>query len=631
MKLNRLFRTLLTALLIAATSWVLSGCGGGSGHGGGVGMGDGTGDGDGGTTPAVVPTLKKVYSSSSAPEQELALMTSSVLRISNAGDTEYSVGSHADDLSDPDDMPYVVTSIKRNAGGGYDFSGYDGSPDESWTVRFLPEHCDETPGNEVCRVSNDEDTVDFWTMLSPISGGGQLDLTTAWDYLSVGQLSVSNSGNPQRTLIVFGVSTPPASVPTQGRAVYDGGHFRADAYRDDDASNDFRQRYSGTVRIVANFDMSALEGTIHAVSGSEPGSSSRESWPTSRFTISGGRIENGQFTATLTGVDSDPNRPWEESVRGFLGQVVGRFFGPNAEELGGVVSAVRDGSGTENGLELYGYLGAAQLGGGQIGGEGIRSGVLRDYNEGTTTLTPGDGMARVERLDDGWRVTVEGQTVRMRDAEDYGSERGYPQTYVRAVAGGRGWFWSLGRGFGAGEFDHFDIKGWSFEQGWTAARPNSGEATDNYLYIVHGNRTPRAAVPTDGRASYAGRMEVREFPSDEAVFSSRALRIQGSAQLSADFAASRLTGRFHTLRSRVGNSGPYSSITGGMTFDAAIQGNRIAADNLSGTGVLSGYQDGQVRGAFFGPAAEEAGGVVNARHQTDNQLLIGYFGTDREE
>ena len=55
----------------------------------------------------------------------------------------------------------------------------------------------------------------------------------------------------------------------------------------------------------------------------------------SSFKITDGRIVNGQFTATLTGMDSNPNAPLDRSVRGYLGAILGEFYGPGAEEVGG--------------------------------------------------------------------------------------------------------------------------------------------------------------------------------------------------------------------------------------------------------------------------------------------------------
>ena len=73
---------------------------------------------------------------------------------------------------------------------------------------------------------------------------------------------------------------------------------------------------------------------------------------TNRFQITGGEIADGQFTAALTGEDSDSSRDLRTSVGGFQGDVLGEFYGPNAEEAGGILSAVR----TEDGSLLVGFI-----------------------------------------------------------------------------------------------------------------------------------------------------------------------------------------------------------------------------------------------------------------------------------
>ena len=73
---------------------------------------------------------------------------------------------------------------------------------------------------------------------------------------------------------------------------------------------------------------------------------------TNRFQITGGEIADGQFTAALTGEDSDTSRDLRTSVGGFHGDILGEFYGPNAEEAGGVLSAVR----TEDGSLIVGFI-----------------------------------------------------------------------------------------------------------------------------------------------------------------------------------------------------------------------------------------------------------------------------------
>jgi hypothetical protein len=435
-------------------------------------------------------------------------------------------------------------------------------------------------------------------------------------------------------MFVFGVETPATAVPTQGVAVYNDGYFRADAYRQNSSSGDFRQRYSGSMQIVANFDMSSLNGRIFSVRGSEPGSSDRVSLPTSSFSITNGQISDGQFTATLTGMDNDLNVPLNESVRGFMGEIVGRFFGPNAEELGGAVNASRDVTGTDDDLNLYGYIAIAvrQLGPSKmLGSAGLLAGNRRDFTAMTTELQEDDGMATVERIANGWSVSVGGRTVELRDDPDYGSDPQYSRTYFRSLSDGDAYFWRHADGnWRNPEFSHFDVKGWAF-----AERDSQGDfPSSTYNYIVHGDRTPDSAMPTSGTATYDGRMEAVELPTDKAIFpiNSTGTFYWGDVTLTADFATSDVAGNFtDLLRSQPGRFGPYVQVPGDVTFDAGISGNGMTADNLTGTGDLVGYQNGNVRGAFFGPSAEEAAGVFDAHDQTGNKILSGWFGTTKDE
>ena len=102
-------------------------------------------------------------------------------------------------------------------------------------------------------------------------------------------------------------------------------------------STDLRNRLSGSLNLTANFDQSSLEGTItDLVIRRYDDSSTRENLPAStHFAITNGQITDGQFTATLTGMDTNASAPLRESVRGFEGGVIGDFYGPAAEEVGG--------------------------------------------------------------------------------------------------------------------------------------------------------------------------------------------------------------------------------------------------------------------------------------------------------
>ena len=567
-----------------------------------------------------MPTLAEVYSSDTPQNQPLDTIPVG-LAIHSDSDTTTS-----DNLASSDDLLIVITSIRRNSGGGYDITVHaEDNPNDEVTVQFLPEHCNA----EECHLPRDEEGIEFylWTEIAPHNQ--HLSLNSEFNYFSVLGFNAWKPPYGQRNYIVFGVGTPAAAVPTQGSANYNSGWFWANAYRQSSSSSNFRQRISGSVRIVANFDMSSLSGKIFSVRGAEPGSRDRVSWPTSSFSITNGQINSeGQFTATLTGLDSDPSVPFSESVRGFVGQVLGQFFGPNAEELGGVVSASRDVTGTDNDLNLYGYIASVGFGPAKkLGTTGFIAGTYRDFSGGTSQLRESNAMATVERTAGGWIVTVNGREFELRDS-DFGSDPQFPWAYVATVTEGEEIFlWTETRGFWKNsEFNHFDVKGWGFSE---TDSPGS-YISSTYDYIVHGDVTSSSAIPTSGTATYDGRMEAIEFPYDDAIFSSLSTRYRGDIALTADFANAVVKGVIDNVESREGR-GSYSSINGGATFNAVINGSNMTATDLNVTGASIGYQNGNVRGAFFGPSAEEAAGVFDALDQVGNKILTGWFGTAKDE
>ena len=134
----------------------------------------------------------------------------------------------------------------------------------------------------------------------------------------------------------------------------------------------------------------------------------------------------------------------------------------------------------------------------------------------TAELQEDDGMATVERIANGWRVSVGGRTVELRDDLDYGSAPQFSiTTSAPSASDGVAYFWRQADGnWRNPEFSHFDVKGWGF-----AERDSQGDfLSGTYNYIVHGDRTPDSAMPTSGTATYDGRMEAVELSTDEAIF-----------------------------------------------------------------------------------------------------------------
>ena len=518
---------------------------------------------------------------------------------------------------------FAVTSIRRTTAGGYRIAYRIGT--DAGAAEILPEHCDPNIG---CQVTNSPDGRTYWFW--NFTPGSQLNVPNGYSYVNRGGFIVeerdTNLSNNYRTYWIFGVNTPAAAMPTRGEAFYTG-WFRADAYRKGVTSSQFRQRYDGVMQLVANFDMSSLNGRIFHVRISQPGSNTRLPQPTSSFSIAGGQINNGQFTATLTGSDSDPTVPFVESVRGFMGQIVGRFFGPNADEYGGTVSADRDAPGTDDDLNLAGIVVGARHNPRLLGSAALMAGVRRDIPNNTTALIADDATAAVERTADGWAVTVGGRTFAFDDT-DFSADSRFSTAFYVSDSDGDRYLWTYTSGLTRPtRYEHFDVKGWNL------SIPNQNNAnTADQAYLVHGNRTPETAIPASGTATYSGGFSAQEHPSDQAV-STRDAAVTyfwGSAVLTADFASSSVAGTFSDMRKRPGNSGTSTAANGGATFNAQINGSRLTASDLMGTGDLAGYRNGAVRGAFFGPAAEEAAGVFDAADGSANRVLSGYFGTKKD-
>ena len=508
-----------------------------------------------------------------------------------------------DSLSSQLTKDFYVKTIRTDGNGAY-VIGYvlDGTEAE---VTIPASAC--MSGD--CEVTVDGRSYFFWSWT-----GYDPFAHEEFQYMdSFNLLSFVLDGPYPRTWFVFGARTE--NLP-MGGATFNG-RFRVDSYETADPAFTRRQQYSGNMRLVANFDMSQLDGRMYEVRGSQPGQSSRTPWPTSSFTITNGQIKNGQFTATLTGIDSDPNAPFDTSVRDVMGHILGEFYGPNAEEVGGVVTATRDVAGTQNDRVFSGFFGGRKVE--RViaidNTEVLVTAVYRDFDASSTAPFAVD-MPTVEATEDGLRITyvVDGQTeiIEVRES-NFGANPGLtPYTYY----------------IGPRDFDHFDINGWE-RQSHDANNPDV-VASSVYGFAVYGTRTTN--MPTTGTASYEGHMGAVEFPSDDAVLtgSAQANMYQGDVGLMANFTSSTVTGNVTNLESRPGNTGTYVSAIGGLNFNATINGNALTASDLAGTGALARYSNGSVKGAFYGPDAAEVGGVFNAADGANNRLLNGWFGGKKQ-
>ena len=527
---------------------------------------------------------------------------------------------------------FIVKGIRRNAGGEYVINYViDGTEEE---ITLDTGNCSSFD----CEFFVDGRRFFFWSWTRDDDDPSIEDGLGEFRYLASHGLSYNPTREIQaRTWFVFGVRTEDLPM---GTATHHG-RFSAWGFRTANPDWNMRLLVSGTMRLVANFDMRSLDGRIYRIRGRRADENSTRTWETSSFAITEGRIVNGQFTATLTGLDSDPTTPFDASVRGFMGHILGEFYGPNAEEVGGVVTATRDVAGTADDRVLHGFIGGRKTDRltGVNDSEALLMGFARDFEEDSTTLVRVDSLT-VETTADGYRITWsddgdETVTVELGES-DFGTPN-WSTSYVKESNGSQFRLWSSTGAFTGTHFtsrrsyrnlfrpEHFDVMSWVLDD-----RDASGDRTSsNFGRIVYGDRT--TDMPTTGTASYDGGGFVMEWPTDEAAFfgDPSVMYYRTNLDLSADFGNSAVTGNLTLLEASPGD-GAYAPASGGLSFNATISGNGLSATDLSGSGALSGYSGGRVDGAFYGPGATEVGGVLDATHDTQNKVITGHFAGQRQ-
>ena len=436
-----------------------------------------------------------------------------------------------------------------------------------------------------------------------------------------------------------GIPTGSADMPT-GTATY-AGRMDADAF--DNTLGNIGSRVArsfvwGNVILTADFAEATLSGRIFRLGIRRPGASSEALLSTTRFQITDGAIAGDTFTANLTGVDDEADADLADSVRGFTGDVSGQFYGPGAREFAGTLNATRN-TGDDDDWTMVGWLGGESVDvvGAHTDNAPLQAGVNRTgYSSASPSIVALDATNRITSIQaDGaggytFSYLVDGtpQTISL-STDDLGNRGGgrwsilyHKRTGTRSV-----FFRRPLNPSRAPQGQHYNVRDWSAGvlPDETANSWQSGTA----LSVVHGQRTTSASMPRTGTATYAGRAAAHVFlpsPGEGRGSTSYAEGYSGSLSLSADFAAGSISGSIFNLEHspRYYDNDQYSAVPGEFTITNGI----IQANGLSGSLSGLGY-DGTVSGAFYGPAAEEAAGVMQATGPED-KLLHGWFGGARQ-
>lgn len=501
------------------------------------------------------------------------------------------------------------------------------------TIHFREADYRDTNGDY--RRSEEEDVFRLWSSTGAFAGAEKNEGSSEFRYFEAGGiLGFTEEDGVQvtgRAYLTYGSRT--ASPPTTGGATWTG-RMSANAWEDETPAFASRQQIRGDLNLTADFGQGTLGGRFSGIDWTAFGGSTyRSLGDGTRFAIEDGRIAGGRFTAALRGTDTDADAAPADSARGFTGGVLGEFYGPAAEEIGGVFNARRANAGGQD-IVMHGWFGGEQLKPTVPSGTltVLSTAVAQTRSPPRTTAVPdaepvgvvavaGDGAA-------GFRITWRDGSDRKEvvlEGSDFESNSFFSTTYSERQ-GDRAWFlWDWTDSFtSTPEFDHFNVHGWAVVD----YRADTSTALEWWRgYAVSGAAT--TDLPS-GTASYSGRA-VAEINPAAASGNANRTYARGALALNADFDANTVGGTISGITVRDPGASAYESRTGSVT----ISGGTISGGSL--TAAMSGTVDqttvtGSVAGRFFGPAAAEVGGTLTGTGTSSggNSFIRGWFGGKKQ-
>ena len=610
----RVLRGLSTAATLAGAA-ALFGCGGG-----------GSGSMTGTVTPVDPPQMPEPPAPTLAIPAGMTASTASGVTARSAGDSIAALlpqpGRQFAPVSARSRMDeFHVKTISSDGNDGFRVTYVVAG--EERTVHFEADDYG-TPDYQYDYYAETDDGGKFWlnSFFGAFSNEEKNQGSPYFDYLDIYGSGVGSYGTRNREHLTFGARTDVDNLPT-GTASYSG-LLTAENHPAEYENLDTRGRLAGNWRLTADFSESTLQGDIRFVQVRRPGESAWYRLPyTTYFRIDNGQIVDGQFTASLSGVDSSPNPPMDETVKGFEGNMLGEFYGPKAEEAGGVLRATR----ASDNRVLVGSFGGKRmpeldpsLPEGDLSVQSV--GVHRDYVATRVQLTDDAEVTAIESDGaDGFHVTyrVDGSDHRVHLADQIYFNR-YDEfgLFNHQAAGLFVLADQTGSFLGTPEFSYFDVHGWA-----VLTYGDTGPVQSVHRgFVVSGVPTEATDLP-GGTATYEGRAHFLTWPSDDPLLASN-VRGDGRLTLNADFDASTVGGSIDQIANVLG------AIAEVAIENGAIQSGELTADLR---GVQAGATfDGDLTGRFYGPDAVEVGGVLEGSYTSPGVATVvqGWFGGEMQ-
>ena len=508
----------------------------------------------------------------------------------------------------------------------------------------------------------------------------------ARQYFSFVGLARFTEGGWTRGHSVYGVLTPAERLVNLGSATYEG-HFGADVFKNRPGAgfDDIRGFLWGEMTLEADFSMGSISGDVDTLWYRTPEGEWLRVPDTNSLLISDGGIDGSRFHAGWQGEDTDAASSLDESVRGLEGSMLGAFYGPNGEEVGGVLTGQReetdevingrfggesrratitrelwgkfmpgraDGVAVSPGAAVYADSSddtlANLLPDGDVAFAPLSAALVFDWdrNQVRTTETGGAYLKSISSDGaNGFRMTyvIDGREASVHFGADDHRDDEYSYNVNRGPGGSNHYLWSLtdsmyadpaDRTSGSSEFDYLDINGWAVYP------PGDGFR----IISTYGPRTRASEMPA-GNATYEGRLAANIWDGDDPNWPSGVTDVGGDLTLEADFDRSTISGRIDGITVRPQNTGDRLLLSGSNSL--AISNGRIVGswfdadwtgvDTNPGSAPEVSMRDfeGTMEGEFFGPAAEEVGGVIGghrpATDTTPEQFIHGGFGARQQD
>ena len=479
-----------------------------------------------------------------------------------------------------------------------------------------------------------------------------------------------------------GALTPSQTLVNLGSATYEG-HLIAERHNNftDPDFRAVRDWIWGELTLNADFSASTIMGSTDTLWVLPPDGTWTQAPDTNSIAISNGNIHGSRFHAEWAGQDTDASSAMEDSFRGFEGSMLGEFYGPGGEEVGGVFTgeraatdqvihgrfggesqqaaaarmAVQTTAGRDNGIsasqdpavraDSSNDTLASLLPDGNTAFAPITAAIQRDwdYNE---FRQPANGAAFVKSISsdgaNGFNLNyvIDGRDTVVNFSADTWSEQWGSYNVNRRGDNNNWrfndyWLWANTGSFyddpndrtsGSSEFAYFDINGWIVNRTGDEFRG----------YSVYGAQTRSENLPA-GSATYYGRMTASVWLGDNSEpYPEDRVYVYGALTLDADFDNSEVDGLIDQLSLQVGDfSTPSEAMAAGNSIDISngvIADSGFTADwagvdtdvNSSPYDTVRGFA-GTMLGQFYGPAAEEVGGVMNGHRPPTGDLPDQYF------